>query len=185
MKIIAITGHRGSGKDTLARELHKYLINTYGHVIVVDKFAADLLNMSSSMLSFPMEDYDKIKDDVAYRKPTIRTEILYISDTMKSVVGDNVFLNLFRNRVSKLDGLCDILIISDLRLPTEVDYIKAMDGYIIRVSRDGYVSKGTHNTETHTDRIHADLQLTNIGINNKFNLPIDEICNAIGFSDNT
>lgn len=156
--LIAICGHKFSGKSTVARLLH----NATGWEIV--SFATPLKKMVCALVGCTMddlEDYDyKENTEVpehlwaycANGKHTIRALMQGLGDLMRKK-NPNVFIECTLN--SKGDYL-----VSDCRFPNEAKAVKARGGIIIRILRNG-LSKDTHQSETRIDEIDADYTLWN------------------------
>ena len=157
--IIAICGHKFSGKSTVARLLH----NATGYE--VRSFATPLKKMVCALVGCTMddlEDYDyKENTEVpehlwaycANGKHTIRALMQGLGDLMRKENPD-VFIECTLN--SKDDFL-----VSDCRFPNEARAVKARGGIVIKVVRPDAKSSDTHQSETLIDKIEADYTLWN------------------------
>lgn len=157
--IIAICGHKFSGKSTVARLLH----NATGYE--VRSFATPLKKMVCALVGCTMddlEDYDyKENTEVpehlwaycANGKHTIRALMQGIGDLMRKENPD-VFIECTLN--SKDDFL-----VSDCRFPNEAKAVKARGGIVIKVVRPDVKAEDSHQSETLIDEIDADYTLCN------------------------
>lgn len=157
--IIAICGHKFSGKSTVARLLH----NATGWEIV--SFATPLKKMVCALVGCTMddlEDYDyKENTEVpehlwvycANGKHTIRALMQGLGDLMRKE-NPNVFIECTLN--SKGDYL-----VSDCRFPNEAKAVKARGGIVIKVVRPNANASDSHQSETLIDEIDADYTLWN------------------------
>ena len=157
--LIAITGHKFSGKSTVARLLH----NATGWEIV--SFATPLKKMVCALVGCTMddlEDYDyKENTEVpehlwaycANCKHTVRALMQGLGDLMRKE-NPNVFIECTLN--SKGDYL-----VSDCRFPNEAKAVKERGGIVIKVMRPDVKASDSHQSETRIDEIDADYTLWN------------------------
>lgn len=157
--IIGISGHKFSGKSTVARLLSE----ATGYE--VRSFATPLKKMVCALVGCTMddlEDYDyKENTEVpehlwaycANDKHTIRALMQGLGDLMRKK-NPNVFIECTLN--SKSDYL-----VSDCRFPNEAKAIKDRGGIVIKVVRDSVVASDKHQSETHIDDIQEDCTLFN------------------------
>ena len=157
--IIAICGHKFSGKSTVANLLH----NATGYE--VKNFATPLKKMVCALVGCTMndlEDYDyKENTEVpehlwaycANDKHTVRALMQGLGDLMRKE-NPNVFIECTLN--SNGDYL-----VSDCRFPNEAKAIKARCGIVIKVVRPDTKANDSHQSETQIDEIDADYTLWN------------------------
>tara|TARA_B100000524_G_C23590689_1_gene348910 strand:- start:49 stop:669 length:621 start_codon:yes stop_codon:yes gene_type:complete len=151
MPIIGICGYKGSGKDTLA----DFLVNNENYIKIA--FADFIRNALMKLFDWDESDFNpdkkELKDPywgVTPRKmcQEIGTEFLryhckdFISTEFKLPNGE-VYNGTFHiKRINKeIIKLLEIdpkgnIIFSDIRFQDELDYIKKLGGFIIRVSRN-------------------------------------------------
>ena len=158
--LIAICGHKFSGKSTVANLLH----NATGYE--VRSFATPLKKMVCALVGCTMdnlEDYDyKENTEVpehlwaycANDKHTIRALMQGLGDLMRKE-NPNVFIDC------TLGNGSEDCIVSDCRFPNEAKAVKARGGIVIKVVRDGVASGDTHQSETRINEIDADYTLWN------------------------
>ena len=157
--LIAICGHKFSGKSTVARLLH----NATGYE--VRSFATPLKKMVCALVGCTMddlEDYDyKENTEVpehlwaycANGKHTIRALMQGLGDLMRKENPD-VFIECTLN--SKDDFL-----VSDCRFPNEAKAVKARGGIVIKVVRPDAKAEDNHQSETRIDEIVPDIIIEN------------------------
>ena len=157
--LIGITGHKFSGKSTVARLLH----NATGYK--VRSFATPLKKMVCALVGCTMddlEDYDyKENTEVpehlwaycANGKHTIRALMQGLGDLMRKENPD-VFIECTLN--SKDDFL-----VSDCRFPNEAKAVKARGGIVIKVVRPDVKASDSHQSETKIDEIEPDYTIWN------------------------
>ena len=166
--LIGITGHKFSGKSTVAAMLANafYKENGYRAIWDIDSFARPLKEIVCALSGCTMEqleDYDFKEKEVvpehlwafcANEKHNYRSLLQGMGDYLRSK-NPNIFID------SILVGDTSNLIISDCRFPNEAKAIKECGGIIIKVVRDGVTTGDTHQSETQIDEIEPDYTLLN------------------------
>lgn len=160
--IIAICGHKFSGKSTVARLLH----NATGYEVVsfADKLK-DITCVLSGCTREDLEDYN-FKELVyvpshlrpycgSAEKPTFRAFLQHFGSEVMRGVNDNIWIDC------TLSNCGENAIISDCRFPNEAKAVKARDGIVIKVVRPDVKASDSHQSETLIDEIDADYTLWN------------------------
>ena len=160
--IIAICGHKFSGKSTVARLLH----NATGYPVVsfADKLK-DITCVLSGCTREDLEDYDFKENELApdflrpycgnTKKPTFRAFLQHFGSEVMRGVNDNIWIDCTLSNCGKN------VIISDCRFPNEAKAIKRRGGIVIKVVRPDAKAEDSHQSETHIDEIDADYTLWN------------------------
>lgn len=160
--IIAICGHKFSGKSTVARLLH----NATGYEVVsfADKLK-DITCVLSGCTREQLEDYDfkenKLVPDYLRpycgnaKKPTFRAFLQHFGGEVMRGVNDNIWIDC---TLSNCENDC---IISDCRFPNEAKAVKARGGIVIKVVRPDVKAEDSHQSETRIDEIVPDYTLWN------------------------
>ncbi len=141
MKVILISGKAGSGKDEVAKLLKMYLGNT-----VITKLAKYI-----KLFATEMTDWDGKEDD----KP--RTFLQEMGDNLRLL--DKNFLTKRMIEDFKLyEKFYDYVIISDVRLVNEIEYIKAnyLNVVTIRVNAKESTRKLTEKEKEHITETELD-----------------------------
>lgn len=166
--LIAITGHKFSGKSTVAAALSNafYKANGYRQFWDVDSFARPLKEIVCALSGCTMEqleDYDFKEKQVvpehlwafcANETHNYRSLLQGMGDYLRSK-NPNIFID------SILIGNTSNLIISDVRFPNEAKAIKERGGIVIKVVRPDVESSDSHQSETRIDEIVPDYILYN------------------------
>lgn len=150
MRIVALTGHKQSGKDTVAG-----VLETMGFQRIA--FADPLKAVASSI------GWDGTKDDY---EPCDCCGMLQGRRLLQTLGTEGLRDNLWRSilidtLVRRIDGRTNY-VISDLRFPDEASAIRHWGGEIWRVKRPGYEGDG-HSTERLIDEIVPHLTIVNAG----------------------
>ena len=160
--IIAICGHKFSGKSTVARLLH----NATGYEVVsfADKLK-DITCVLSGCTREQLEDYDfketqLVPDYLRHycgdaKKPVFRAFLQYFGSEVMRGVNDNIWIDC------TLSNCEESVIVSDCRFPNEAKAVKSRGGIVIKVVRDDVKSSDLHQSETQIDEIVPDYTLWN------------------------
>ena len=160
--IIGLSGKKGSGKTTVANMLLEYFPN---HEIVgfADKLkqvlslltgmpGLSLTHQSVKQMPLPKEWQSDLPGDLTYRKALqfIGTELF------RNQFHPDTWVNaLFADYKSHKNW-----IVHDVRFPNEMARIKANNGIMVRIIRNG-VEEDSHESETALDRAQFDFVIEN------------------------
>lgn len=160
--IIAICGHKFSGKSTVARLLH----NATGYPVV--SFADKLKDVTCVLSGCTREDLEnyEFKEKqcvpsylVPYcgdvEKPTFRAFLQYFGSEVMRGVNNNIWIDC------TLSNCEENVIVSDCRFPNEAKAVKERGGIVIKVVRPDVKAKDSHQSETQIDEIGADYLIWN------------------------
>lgn len=161
--IIAICGHKFSGKSTVARMLSEML--DYPIVSFADKLK-DITCVLSGCTREDLENYEFKETQLVpdylrpyclnADKPTFRAFLQHFGTEVMRSVNDNVWIDC------TLSNCKENAIISDCRFPNEAKAVKARGGIVIKVVRHDAKAEDTHQSETGIDEIDADYTLWNV-----------------------
>ena len=167
MDILGVTGKQRSGKDTVAAMLAEKQ-RREGKAVKIVGFA-DPLKMEvmealqkDALGAEVIQEADRMKEEVeGFRL------LLQGWGSVRRALRPNYFILLMDNIVDAYKNLddVDLLIIPDLRMPNELDYVKSIGGKILRIERPEELRKNVYNknheTETALDNAEFDLVLSN------------------------
>ena len=160
--LIAICGHKFSGKSTVARLLH----NATGYEIVsfADKLK-DITCILSGCTREDLEDYEFKENKLvpAYlrpyclnaEKPTFRAFLQHCGSEVMRGVNDDIWIDC------TLSNCEENVIVSDCRFPNEAKAVKERGGIVIKVVRPDVKASDSHQSETLIDEIDADYLIWN------------------------
>jgi hypothetical protein len=144
--IIGLIGLKGSGKDTLANSVQYDRENTY-----ILKFAKGIKDILKKYFNIT-EDYyeDPILKEIKFGKSnkTIRDLMIFIGVNFR-VFDKDIWVNKLDEEIKYLnyDSINydhekeDIYLITDVRFPNEIQYIKSQGGIIIDIDRKNLYCK--------------------------------------------
>jgi len=156
MKIIAISGKAGAGKDTTATFIKDYA-NGIGRKVLITHYADLLKYICRTLLG-----WDGVKDQRG-------RELLQVVGTDVVRKQDPDFWVRFMSDVLTLfHGQWDTVLIPDTRFPNEIEYLRqhGFDVIHLRIIRDGNTRNLTesqmhHASETALDVVAADYIILN------------------------
>ena len=158
LKFICISGHAGSGKDTVADMMRTYLWG-YGERVLITHYA-DLLKYVCTNFFH----WNGVKDEAG------RTLLQHIgTDVVRSQEPD-YWVGFLAHIFELFPDQWDFVIIPDCRFPNELDYLRAQgfDVTHIHINRPGFVGiltddQRSHASETSMDDIAPDHTIQNGG----------------------
>ncbi len=159
---IGLIGKAGCGKDTVAN----YLQTNYGITRVA--FADELKRKA-------MDDFGLTYEQVhGEEKEKLIPKYMKSARQILQIMGTEWYRTIYQNYW--VDALYNVLkssavrtrkglVISDVRFPNEVDFVKGQTGIIIRIIRpdQSYIKTSNHISEVAVDDIKADFVLMNDG----------------------
>ena len=164
-RIIAIIGHKYSGKDTVSEMIHEL----YGHQHL--KISSRLKHCVKELFDLTDEDVETEKKDVINEKLGITprkllqffgTEIMqYKIQEILPNIGRNFWIKHLTNAIKSTD----YVVISDVRFLHEYDMLKKLDDnlMVIKVSRDQTKQRDDHISEHEYEQIPFHFHLKNNG----------------------
>jgi hypothetical protein len=165
LQLIGITGHAGSGKDTVASYIQKKYKNTY-----IEHFADPLKKACATAFGIPENwFYDReLKEQETPWAVSPRKIAQFVGTEMfRTIVADlyedHTYSHWIRLLEMRLTGVScppegegdyyagDTIIISDVRFQDEADWIRQNRGIILRITRQGF--EGSVGIQGHASEI--------------------------------
>lgn len=162
MKVIGFSGKAGAGKDTAAQQLRLHL-EEQGHTVTQLFFANSLKQVCALLFGW---DYDRLVSDYAYKEgntlddgsPDPACEMLGMTRrVVMQKVGTECFrmglhpetwIIVLKLAIQRGDyDMYDYGLLTDCRFINELQFVKDMDGKIIRIVRGGEQSTLTASTD--------------------------------------
>ena len=167
MKVICISGHAGSGKDTVA-EMMCAQLRAHGYRVLITHYA-DLVKYVCRTFF----DWNGEKDVAG------RTLLQYVGTDKVRSQSPDYWVNFVASMLTFFDDRWDVVLIPDCRFPNEVEMMQhyGFDTVSVRVERDNFETKLTaeqqaHSSETAMDNFEFDYVLHNHG-------SLDDLRNAV------
>lgn len=159
--VIGLTGQAGAGKDTVAAIMAETLDQAQQHAVrmsVADPMRAAL----SAMGIEPHALTDRaLKEQSAMPVGISPRQMLQTLGDWGRCLRPDFWLLLLARRIQHTPGW--IVIVPDVRLQIEADWVRANDGVIVRVLRPGVAPVRAHATETEPQSLVCDYELHNDG----------------------
>ena len=157
--IIGLTGYKGSGKSVVARHL------TMHHGFIRRPFAYPLKSMVA-VLGVPPEILDG--DDEAKSRPleclggkSARYALQKLgTEWGRGMMGENFWVDRWLDGARRLHDCTSHVVADDVRFPNEVEAIRKLGGFIVRVDRPGCGAGDNHASEN-PDAISHDCRVLN------------------------
>ena len=200
--VIGLCGKMGSGKDYIAGILCKDYLNDSKRIKMNVSFA-DQLKMcamfldSNRTVDCPPEDIATVYKEYFVTKPSdVRRHIQTYGEGLRSQNPNIWVYTLYVEMLKQWDvNGVNVFVISDVRYPKEVEFIKNIGGYVIRVdapqrTRDLYLryeneSINTHISETFVDTLSTDYTISNdVNDSDELRGQLDVIMGVIDISTN-
>lgn len=160
--IVGFCGYKRSGKGTCAEALHPL-----GYVDV--PFAGGLKAMLAAWLKYNgVEDVD-IYTDGWFKDHRSRyfndKEFRYAMQTLgtewgRAFMGKEFWIKGWERQMAKHD----LIAVSDVRFPDEVDAIREKGGIVIKVRRPSFLNLDQHESESNMESLVCDYEIVNIKI---------------------
>lgn len=189
-KILAITGRKQSGKDSLGNFLVSNATELFGPGFVVRRFgfADPLKEMVSNLFGVPLEwmhgsEKDKNRlttvcwghlphfdreNEVNGRGSdslTVRELLQQFGTEVVRRMSEDAWVNALHRKIER-DGLCDLAVIPDCRFPNEILAVKEWGGKAIRLTRN-QEAKAEHESEWSLDRDYFDWDNFDVVVDNR------------------
>lgn len=149
MKLIGITGHAGVGKDTVASYIYDLDYTGHSHIFSF----ADPLKQTCAAL-FDLDIIDFYESDLKELKSAswgisprqmlqfVGTEVVrnHMNELIPGI-GETFWIHHMKHRLDRHSRNTNYIIVPDIRMQDEYEYIYARGGVIIHLTRPGYNGK--------------------------------------------
>lgn len=171
-KIIALCGHAGAGKSTLAEALYRH------HHYTRTSFATPLKRMLSQLIIYQHAPAINFNDPKAKSIPspwlnnqTPRHALQTLgTEWGRDLMGKDFWVNIWEHRINQLTRA----VVDDLRFFSEAERVRKLGGFVIRIDRDGAEGiTSTHISETELKTITPDFTISNNNSNHPEQMMID------------
>lgn len=151
MRLIGISGAKGSGKDTFASMLLEY--NSSSINIRTMAFADPIYDMVAVMLGRTVAELKVMKREGSALRHMLQT---LGTEWGRNLIDNNVWVDVTKKRIESISSEYDYIILTDVRFENEADYIqKSHGGTLTHLERPGY-SEGDEKTNSHTSESHLE-----------------------------
>jgi hypothetical protein len=181
MRLIGILGKSLSGKTTVTN----YIVNNYGWT---EKAMADPLKELCKILFLLSDNQLTIEEEKERSDPrwygcSPRTMYKYVGtelfrkqlNKIMPGIGEDVFVRHLDLWLNQKENVSKCIIISDCRFQNEVDYLKKIGAYIIKINRSSTDKKDKHESENIDSIKGYDIVIENDGSLQQLYSNIDKI----------
>lgn len=156
MKIIALTGIAGSGKDEVAQIMTSQLMSRDPEVKIRSlSFAAPIKEAVASILGCDVSDFENrnFKEGcllAKYGLPTSPRVMMQMLGTEfgRNMIDQDIWLKMAQVRHDEaLEAKADYLFITDCRFENEASWVRANEGTIITIERPSVAPVAAHSSE--------------------------------------
>ena len=148
MKIVGLVGRKWSGKTSAARHLeanHPGLVHRDSLASPIKEYVVNIFG--------PLEETPK---------PVLRPVMQSLGEALKQKFGNEIFLNMLKDRIELDAPQSDLVVIDDIRFPFEADWVRSSGGTVVRIIRPSTDDSGDgHTSETSVDRVAPHITLIN------------------------
>jgi hypothetical protein len=170
MKIIGIAAPKGSGKTTFADFIKKDLEDKYQKRVKILPFAAPLKRACWMLFGGSEKNWfgtdaeksvtfeywnDRLGE--AYSTPR-RIMQSFGTDVVRNNVDPNFWIMSFNKMLLDWSGV-DIVIVDDVRFTNEAEYIRAVYGKVIHLTRNSNVWSQEHESEMGPEHVKGDVHV--------------------------
>lgn len=156
--IIGLSGKKQSGKDTSAKLLQQLLVQR-GYKVSIESFASTLKQMAGILLDMNYHDFEseKVKSSPAApflpEEVTVRSVLQLLGTEIGHQLGASIWVDKLMYRIKAMQEADPslIVIITDVRFPTEAGKILISGGTLIRLEVPGQDNTDQHPSETALD----------------------------------
>ncbi len=159
--VVGVRGYAGSGKDSVAQVLvsrHGFERAAFADALKKLAYKADpIVSPDGRRLSGVIDEigWDRAKTE----SPEVRKTLQRLGTAARDVLGEDVWVDaLFRRHRG---ARC--LVVPDVRLPNEMEAMRARGGRVVRVVRPGVGPVNGHISETALDGTEPDAVIENDG----------------------
>lgn len=176
--LIGLTGYARVGKDTAGRILvERYGLKRYAFADKLREFVYYLnplvIAKDDNCLATLREVVDRYGwDEVKDRFPLARAYLQDVGVWFRKNVAEDYWVRIVAQNWL-LDGKPDA-VITDVRFPNEVSWVRSNQGVIVRVNRDGYGPVNGHESEK-AHELPCDLEITNPGSLDGFTAELSKV----------
>lgn len=164
MKIIGMSGYARSGKDTFAAALIELGWKRYALADSLKRAALALdpiviTEQGPTRLSFLVDNrgWEQAKENADVRQLLQRLG----TEVGRTYFGENAWIDVLDRQIADEDP--ERVVVTDVRFPNEVEWLRANGGVLIRIERPGVGPANGHASEQSLDEYEVDYIIDNSG----------------------
>lgn len=166
--VVGLTGAAGSGKDTAAEFMVDLLRK--GHRCNAVRWAfADALRQMLLPIVPPLYMHDRrLKEQPV---PGLGVSYRMLAQTLgtewgRNLIAQDLWVRIMDNRLARLVEMTQhsppiVVVVSDVRFPNELRWIRERGGHLVRITRPDAAEVRAHESELHTAEFATDQRISN------------------------
>ena len=166
MKIIGMSGYARSGKDTFAAALIDLGWKRYA---LADSLKAAALALDPLVATAPANAVQRLSLLVGNRGweeakayPDVRQLLQRLgTEVGRTYFGETAWIDVLDRQIEREQP--ELVVITDVRFPNEVEWLRANGGVLIRIERPGVGPANGHASEQSLDEYEVDYVIDNSG----------------------
>ena len=160
MMVVAFAGKAGSGKDYTATAVQKRLEED-GLVVARARFSDTLKDLVAAVLGISRKELDAVKDgrDGPEKADKMRRLLQTVGTEGFRAYDEDVWVRRMEYQMMNLKTLNpmpDVVLITDLRLPNEFDFIRSLGGTTVLVEAPAGLLRTSGKTAQHASEVGLD-----------------------------
>jgi len=164
--IVGLTGFAGSGKDTVAKSMK--LRGQFNRVAFADPLKNLAMKLDPVCVDPDNSSIFSLRNQVnlygweqTKRYEDVRRFLQRLGAGARETFGEDVWIRAASKVVLGYVTDKKNVVLTDVRYPNEVDYVKSLGGFVVRVERPGVGPVNDHDTEVLLKNFDVDYVLTN------------------------
>lgn len=169
MKLVALAGRAGSGKDTVADMIDGQLERRFNHdyTLILEKFAAPIKAAIEAMFGIDLENMSRAEKEAPlapFTKSPRQLMQTLGTEWGRDLVDADLWVKLLAGRLAEITiEDKDWIVITDCRFPNEFKWVQDVGGEVWWVERDGLMSVTAHSSEESIRAEHCHRVVKNLG----------------------
>lgn len=159
MKLVAIAGRKGSGKDTLALALQKPWGFEVNSPIVAEAFANGIKYICAEHLAVPVEilwGTQADKESFTVLGMSVRTLLQRLgTEALRNQIHPMIHCHMLEQRMARQHSGFEHFVVSDLRFPNEEEWVHSVSGLVVKLTRAP--NSDAHLSEASVDLVQGDV----------------------------
>lgn len=158
-RVIAFCGYAGSGKDEAAKALPLFTRVAFADAVREAALALDPIVKSYDEVTYHLTDLVRLKGwGEAKQEPEVRRLLQRMgTEAGRDIHGQGCWVRIAARKIAAAGDV----VITDMRFPNEVEFVRQLGGKIIRIVRPGVGPVNGHCSESF--QIEAHIEIVNDG----------------------
>lgn len=166
-RLIALAGRAGAGKDTVAAMIHDALTDYGLDGTIEERFARPIYDGVQAMFGLDVERLDRAQKEAVVdwigRSPRALLQLLG-TEFGRELVDPDIWVRCLEQRLGEISLLADDwVVVTDLRFPNELAWVRRKGGAVWWVERHGIAPVRAHASEQSVTAADCSRVIKNLG----------------------